>query len=223
MGLLDRLLRRRSKAMTVSLVEQTSVEPVPLERTPAEPLTVVLGAVAPAEVTPWAPLASSALPVESAVVQPSALETAEDRREQRQAARRAYEADAQLRHEQELQGVGEGADRHAARGRSVRGKPYYLWVPTIEQLKRESRHEEVLVLLYECVAAAERDRGVGGPAPAYTEHAAIVHRKMGDHDAEVKVLKRWLRLAGEHDPKRARMSERLAKASALQQRGRVPS
>ncbi|TXR55764.1 hypothetical protein [Quadrisphaera setariae] len=218
MGLLDRLLKRRPKALTVSMVEQVQVE-----RAPMEPLTKVLSAVAPAAAHLPVLLARTAPQTASTAVEPSALVSVEDRREHRHAARQAHVADAQHRHEQELQGKGEGADAHAARGRTVRGKPYYLWVETIEQLKREARHEEVLALLYECIAAAERDRRGGAPAPAYTEHAAIVHRKMGDHDAEIAVIKRWLRLAPENEPKLARMSDRLTKASALQERKRVPS
>lgn len=52
------------------------------------------------------------------------------------------------------------------------------------------------------------------PAPAYTEHAAIIHRKLGQRDEEIAVLKRWLRLcpAGQRDG--SQIGQRLAKLNA---------
>lgn len=39
---------------------------------------------------------------------------------------------------------------------------------------------------------AEADRDGREPAPWYTEQAAIIHRKRGELDEELAVLRRWL-------------------------------
>jgi len=60
-------------------------------------------------------------------------------------------------------------------------------------------------------ALVEGDRDGRESAPAYTEHAAIIHRKLGQRDEEIAVLKRWLRLcpAGQRDG--SGIGQRLAK------------
>ncbi|WP_144824224.1 hypothetical protein [Micrococcus luteus] len=71
--------------------------------------------------------------------------------------------------------------------------PHDLIEP-IQQLKREKRWEEALTMLYAAIESEERARAHGGgmPAPWYTEHAAICHRRLKQHEEEVVVLKRYL-------------------------------
>lgn len=67
-------------------------------------------------------------------------------------------------------------------------------IEPIKQLKREKRWDDALKLLYAAIEGEERGyqhRG-GIPAPWFTEHAAICHRKLKQHDEEVAVLKRYL-------------------------------
>ncbi|GAB3661158.1 hypothetical protein [Glycomyces tarimensis] len=80
----------------------------------------------------------------------------------------------------------------------------------IKQLKREGRLREALVLCYRAIEGAEQSAEGREPAPAYTEHAAIIHRKLGEHDLEVAVLQCWL----DHAPDRregSKIAERLVK------------
>ena len=76
----------------------------------------------------------------------------------------------------------------------VRGVHYLQLIEPIKQLKREERLEEALALCYAAIegaeSAAERDRM--DPAPWYTEQAAIIHRKLKQHNEEIAVLERWL-------------------------------
>lgn len=136
----------------------------------------------------------------------------EQRRSVRQAVAAASAEDMQQRHEAELAGDG---DRNGARRRDVRGRPYPLWAERVRQLKREERLDEALDLLFECIGAAERDRGRGAPAPWYTEHAAMIFRQRRDYDAEVAVLERWVRVSPV-PLQGGKIVERLAKARALQ-------
>ncbi|MBT2555496.1 hypothetical protein [Arthrobacter sp. ISL-5] len=111
-----------------------------------------------------------------------------------------------------VQGGGERAQQFK-RG-IVDGAHYLELVEPIKQLKREVRLEEALVLCYKAIEAAEGDAKGDMPAPWYTEQAAIVHRKLGQKDEEIAVLKRWLA----HCPKQYRngsgIAERLAKLEA---------
>ncbi len=75
---------------------------------------------------------------------------------------------------------------------TVEGVHYLELIEPIKLLKREGRLEEALELCYVAIAGAEGGRGGMEPAPAYTEQAAIIHRKLGQHDQEVAVLERWL-------------------------------
>lgn len=144
----------------------------------------------------------------------------EERRAARQAAAAAFAKDTQERHDAGL--VGRGDPHGDAHLRDVRGRPYHLWPDTVRQLKREQRLDEALELLLECIAAAERDRELGAPAPWYTEHAAIIYRQRKDYDAEVAVLERWMRVTP-FPLQAGKIVERLEKARALQQKhvGRI--
>lgn len=81
--------------------------------------------------------------------------------------------------------------RRVARG-TVNGVHYLQLIEPIKQAKRDGRLEEALSMCYTAIEGAEKDRAGGVPAPAYTEHAAIVLRKLGRRDEEAKVLERYL-------------------------------
>lgn len=98
------------------------------------------------------------------------------------------------------------------RKRLVRGKDYIEWVAPVEQLKRDGKLAQARDILHECIEAAER-ADPKSPAPWYTEQAAIVHRKLGEFDAEIEVLQRYHRATGSN-----RFADRIAKATALRDR-----
>ena len=76
----------------------------------------------------------------------------------------------------------------------VNGVHYLELIEPIKQLKRDGRLEDALALCTAAIEGAENGREGREPAPWYTEQAAIIHRKLGKHDEEIAVLKRWLRL-----------------------------
>ncbi|WP_139416271.1 hypothetical protein [Agromyces laixinhei] len=95
----------------------------------------------------------------------------------------------------------------------VDGVHYLELVEPIKQLKRDGRLEEALVLAYKAIEAAEdgsRFEGKRALPPFYTEQAAIILRKLGRHDEEIEVLRRWMRNS---DPKywQSAIVDRLAK------------
>ncbi|WP_354261427.1 HIRAN domain-containing protein [Arthrobacter sp. OAP107] len=111
-----------------------------------------------------------------------------------------------------LQGGGERAPQF--KSGMVDGVHYLELVEPVKQLKREGRLEEALVLCYKAIEAAEGNTGGREPAPWYTEQAAIVHRKLGQKDEEIAVLKRWLaRCPKAHRPGSS-IGERLAELEA---------
>jgi hypothetical protein len=101
----------------------------------------------------------------------------------------------------------------------VRGRHYTEWTEYIRALKRSGELEAALELLYECIEAAERDRGGREPAPWYTHAAAVMHRKRGEIHLEVAVMERWERACppSEHGPgaMQAKIADRLEKARQL--------
>lgn len=111
-----------------------------------------------------------------------------------------------------LQGGGERAQQFK-RG-MVDGVHYLELVEPIKQLKREGRHEEALVLCYKAIEAAEGDAKGDMPAPWYTEQAAIVHRKLGQKNEEIAVLKRWLARCPKAHRASSSIAERLGKLEA---------
>jgi tetratricopeptide (TPR) repeat protein len=117
----------------------------------------------------------------------------------------------------------EGADpARAAEFRlgMVAGVHYLELVEPIEVAKREGRLEDALALCYQAIQGAENDRGEREPAPGYTEHAAIVLRKMGRRDEEISVLERWLAHCPEEYRTGSKIQERLAKLLAKPQNKR---
>ncbi len=108
-------------------------------------------------------------------------------------------------------GIAEGGARaRELRAGMVNGVHYLELVEPIKQLKREGKLREALVLCYGAIEAAERDADGREPAPWYTEQAAIVHRKLGERDEEIAVLRRWIEFAPV-DRRDGRISERLSK------------
>jgi hypothetical protein len=108
-----------------------------------------------------------------------------------------------------------GARAQQFRRGMVDGVHYLELVEPIKQLKREGRLNEALVLCYKAIEAAERDRDGREPAPWYTEQAAIVHRKLGQKEEEIAVLKRWLNSTPKSRRGGSRIAERLAKLEAV--------
>jgi hypothetical protein len=108
-----------------------------------------------------------------------------------------------------------GARAQQFKNGMVDGVHYLELVEPIKQLKREGRLNEALVLCYKAVEAAERDRRGREPAPWYTEQAAIVHRKLGQRDEEIAVLKRWMDVCPKARRPGSSIGERLAKLEAV--------
>ncbi|WP_313821922.1 hypothetical protein, partial [Citricoccus sp.] len=73
-----------------------------------------------------------------------------------------------------------------------------------------------IILAYQATGGAENEaRAIGRePALAYTLEAAIVHRKLGQHDEERAVLERWMTVAPKERREGSRVAERLAKLDA---------
>lgn len=111
-----------------------------------------------------------------------------------------------------LSGGGERADQFKLG--MVDGFHYLELIEPIKQLKREGRYEEALTLCYKAIEGAEKDARGSMPAPAYTEHAAIIHRKLSQKEEEVAVLKRWLRRCPADQRESSRIAIRLAKLEA---------
>lgn len=95
----------------------------------------------------------------------------------------------------------------------VNGIHYLELVEPIKQLKREQRLDEALVLCYAAIEGAEASaaRERREPAPWYTEQAAIIHRKLGQHDEEVAVLERWVKACPPNRRIGSRVMQRLEK------------
>lgn len=107
-----------------------------------------------------------------------------DERRAEEAANTTYMVDEAL---------GGGGERAEQFKKGMVGRLHYLeTVEPIKQFKREGRLTEALELCYGAITAAEKSREGREPAPWYTEQAAIIHRKLGQRDMEVAVLRRWL-------------------------------
>ncbi len=119
---------------------------------------------------------------------------------------------AELREERIAAG---GAEARAQTERLVHGRDFVEWVERIRQLRRDRNDDEALVLLMECIEAAERDAKANGwqPPSWYTEQAAIILRKQGNLAGEVALLERFL-AACPADRPQVDISERLIKARA---------
>ena len=88
----------------------------------------------------------------------------------------------------------------------------FEWCEAVKEHKRNGRYDEALDILDRCIRVEEAHSG--GVAPWYYEQTAIIHRKSGDRDAEIAVLRRFAaqpHAAGASPPK---LLERLAKLEA---------
>lgn len=100
----------------------------------------------------------------------------------------------------------------------VSGVHFLELIEPIKQAKREGRNELALKLCYAAIEGAERDRMGGTPAPAYTEHAAIVLRKLKRRDEEIEVLERYLRWVPGDERMRHPFMDRIRKVEEIQRR-----
>lgn len=108
--------------------------------------------------------------------------------------------------------LAEGGQRaEQFRAGMVGGVHYIELAEPIKQLKREGRLDEALALCYQAIEGAEWAAEGREPAPAYTEHAAIILRKLGQRDEEVAVLRRWLDHAPPDRREGSKIAQRLAK------------
>lgn len=113
------------------------------------------------------------------------------------------------------EGLAEGGQRRADfLAGSVDGIHYLETVEPIKQLKREGQLEAALKLCYIGIQGAEKDSRFGSPAPWYTIQAAIIHRKLKQHDDEVAVLQRWLAHCPPDGREGSEVQQRLAKLQA---------
>lgn len=130
----------------------------------------------------------------------------------------SLEGEAQARHAERREMVREALAGGGARAADfklgmVNGVHYLELVEPIKQLKREGRLSEALELCYVAIEGAEGDSAGHEPAPAYTEHAAIIHRKLGQRDEEIAVLERWLNNCPPERREGSRIAERLRKVT----------
>ncbi|WP_164477838.1 hypothetical protein [Nocardioides pantholopis] len=74
------------------------------------------------------------------------------------------------------------------------GQPLWDWLKHAQALEKDGRADEALALLEALIIAAEQEASISGrePAPAYTERAAIIHRKRRDYVAEIAAVERWI-------------------------------
>lgn len=107
--------------------------------------------------------------------------------------------------------------RAVASGR-VRGVHYLELIEPIKQAKRDGNNELALEMCYAAIEGAEKDRMGGVPAPAYTEHAAIVLRKLKRRDEEIKVLRRYLRWVPDGERDDHPFADRIRKVEGIRKR-----
>lgn len=108
--------------------------------------------------------------------------------------------------------LAEGGSRAASfKEGMVHGVHYLQLVEPIKQLKRDGQLEEALVLCNAAIEGAENACDGREPAPWYTEQAAIIHRKRGQHDEEIAVLRRWLKACPPERREGSRIKDRLDK------------
>ena len=107
----------------------------------------------------------------------------------------------------------------------VEGKHYTKWVDCVKKLKRESKHQEAIILLLQLVDAVEKESTVGGKsyggiAPWYYEQLAILYRKEKLHQEEVDILERYFRICKEQGFEPSELGGRLEKARLLNEASR---
>lgn len=119
--------------------------------------------------------------------------------------------------------LAEGGSRAAEFQRAmVNGVHYLQLAEPIKQLKREGRLKEALHWCYVAIESAEKGRQGSFPASAYTWEAAIVHRKRGEREEEIAVLKRWLAYCSPESRADTGIGIRLAKLEANAKNESIP-
>lgn len=114
--------------------------------------------------------------------------------------------------------------REDIKGMLLAGQPLWDWLAHAQKLERAGQPDEALAVVEVLIEAAEQEAQTSGqePAPAYTERAAIMHRKRRDYAAEVAVLERWNRAcpAERRGPgaTQAKLLKRLDRARELAQK-----
>ena len=100
----------------------------------------------------------------------------------------------------------------------VRGRPYFEWVETLDELRSSGDDDAGLALLLECIEAAERAARVSGmePAPGYTKRAAVIYRRRKDYAREIEMMERWESVSPPQY--QGAMAKRLAAAKSLRQK-----
>lgn len=95
----------------------------------------------------------------------------------------------------------------------IEGVHYLQMAEPIRELKREGRLEEALALAYKAIEAAENEARFTKrtPAPAYTNEAAIILRKLGRTDEEIAVLERYIAMLPSEYQEGSAARERLTK------------
>ena len=102
---------------------------------------------------------------------------------------------------------------------SYNGRHYTDYVEDVKQLKREKRHNEAIELLRNLIEAVENELKVAGEdwgvAPWYYEQLAIIFRKEGQYDSEVKILERYMDSPKALGVGPKKLAERLEKARKI--------
>jgi len=74
------------------------------------------------------------------------------------------------------------------------GQPLWDWLDHVKALEKAGDPDQALKLVEALIVAAEQEATISGrePGPAYTERAAMIHRKRREYDAEIEVIERWM-------------------------------
>lgn len=112
--------------------------------------------------------------------------------------------------------VGGGRRAEDFRAGMSTGIHYLESVEPIQELKRRGRLRDALELCYIATEGAEgaSARSQIAPPPFYTIQAAIIHRKLGERDREIAVLRRWIDRAPETHRHGGPVPDRLRKLEA---------
>jgi tetratricopeptide (TPR) repeat protein len=102
----------------------------------------------------------------------------------------------------------------------INGKYYTEYADTVQQLKREKKHQEAIELLLKLIDAVEREAQIYRAynwnwfaAPWYYEQLAIIYRKKKRYSDEVAILERHKEI--NHGAGSTKLAERLKKAREL--------
>lgn len=103
-----------------------------------------------------------------------------------------------------------GLDGHHQRSDMLRGRDWLEWGEHVKQMKREGYLEPALKLVYEMMDTARNWPTWDTIPPGWYNEAAIILRKLKNHDAEARLMEEALR----EYPGDTRFTTRLEKAKA---------